>query len=151
MACKGQGHHYNPFAAGLCLHGHSRGDGSDGSTARNAHRGSVVCLEGEVTLLSGAWGRGRAATTLTRQLLHPRVPGGTPTRASAPQSVATACWSLPPQATHTHPNCGRPANCSRCALPGLSKCDPISCGFCSLMPGQGRKVAHMQRRDQNRS
>ena len=82
----------------------TEGTGVKGYVTLNAPRRNVVCLGNEVSLLSSMQGVGPP-------LPHTAVPasvgtGGTPTRASAPQSVATACWSPPQQATRAHPNCG---------------------------------------------
>ena len=72
----------------------TEGKGVRGSATRNAHRGSVICLGNEAPLLSA---RARAATSPTCQPLLSWALGETPNKVTAPQSVATVCWSpLPP-------------------------------------------------------
>lgn len=66
------------------------------SMARNALRGSMVCLGNEVPVLSDTQGVGPPPPLHTRPCLS-RLWKGTPTTASKPQFAATACGSLPPQ------------------------------------------------------
>lgn len=81
----------------------TEGTGNEASVARNAPRGSVVCLGNKEPLLSGAQ---RVGPPPPPHASSCPVPGRNPTGESMPQSVATACHCVLPLALHTYPSCG---------------------------------------------